>query len=284
MAPKGNSSKKQMDDTNGSATSSAPKQLTNVPWPRLRPKDLTLPSSPPEWLIPDQVCLLPGFLTADECQALIALFDDGSSGSSSSTANARGAASKSKNGGKPNIKDQVETQHAQRFTLSPSPPAKKGEAVRTNYRASTVDPEFAHTLFRLGLDKAVQDWPSLDKPRAGVKPKTPAGLHANIRIYRYDPGAIFGPHYDQSSICPVTRLSSEWTLLVYLSGGPGSDLTGGQTIFYDNHSEKSSRKWEVEPRAGLALLHRHGSACMLHAALPPLAGTKWVLRSDLLFQ
>ena len=39
----------------------------------------------------------------------------------------------------------------------------------------------------------------------------------------------------------------------------------------------------VAPEAGTALLHQHGSACLLHAGLEVLAGEKWILRSDVIF-
>lgn len=38
---------------------------------------------------------------------------------------------------------------------------------------------------------------------------------------------------------------------------------------------------EVAPKAGYALLHRHGEACMLHEARKVVEGEKWVIRSDL---
>ncbi|KAK0522326.1 hypothetical protein OC835_006607 [Tilletia horrida] len=272
MPPKGG--KGNAGRTGSLPSSAASQPLVNVPWPHLKAKNLP----PPEWLIPDQVCLLPAFLSADECKAIINLFEPASSPPSNG-----GAPSASGKKGAVGGKSDTSPSSASTFALLPSPPAKKGEAVRTNYRASTVDRDFAQTLYGIGLDKAVEDWPSLDRPRKDGTTKHPAGLHANIRIYRYDPGCIFGPHYDQCSTCPATGLASEWTLLIYLSG-PESGLSGGQTVFYDRHSVNSPTKWEVEPRSGMALLHRHGSACMLHAALPPLTGKKWVLRSDLLFR
>ena len=39
----------------------------------------------------------------------------------------------------------------------------------------------------------------------------------------------------------------------------------------------------VTPEAGLALLHRHGDGCLLHEGRPVTAGTKYVLRSDIIF-
>ena len=40
----------------------------------------------------------------------------------------------------------------------------------------------------------------------------------------------------------------------------------------------------VSPVAGLALVHRHGSECLLHESLPIRKGLKYVLRSDLVFE
>ena len=36
----------------------------------------------------------------------------------------------------------------------------------------------------------------------------------------------------------------------------------------------------IEPRAGRALLHRHGDACLAHEGRAVRAGVKYVLRSD----
>ncbi|PWN36637.1 uncharacterized protein FA14DRAFT_4964 [Meira miltonrushii] len=204
----------------------------------------------PQVLVADQVLLYPNTLTNSECESLIGMFDSD------------------------NLKMQA------------SPPAKKGEAERTNFRFSTVSPKFAKELYEsTGLSKVVADWPSVF-PKMNAKP---VGLSSNIRIYRYDPGAIFACHYDDHSIDPHFGPSwgkTEWTLLVYLTGEP--EVQGGQTVFYKGHTRPKdgiqSENAIVAPlMKGAALLHRHGKACMLHEALPPTKGTKWVLRSDLVF-
>ena len=43
-------------------------------------------------------------------------------------------------------------------------------------------------------------------------------------------------------------------MLVYLSGGPGQEVVGGETAFYDG----GRRSVVVDPLAGSALLHAHG--------------------------
>jgi hypothetical protein len=57
-----------------------------------------------------------------------------------------------------------------------------------------------------------------------------------VRIYRYEKGQKFGSHVDES--VQVDRgLYTEYTLLIYLSGGPSAvhdkqTLKGGETVFY----------------------------------------------------
>lgn len=97
--------------------------------------------------------------------------------------------------------------------------------------------------------------------------------------------SIQGKHYDQSSPSPITSsYETEWTLLIYLSAPPPDvQLKGGETIFY--LPGKQGKSIAIEPKAGMALLHRHGSGreCLIHEGAPVRSGRKWVLRTDLLF-
>ena len=47
--------------------------------------------------------------------------------------------------------------------------------------------------------------------------------------------------------------------------------------------KKSKVVASVTPETGLALLHRHGDDCLLHEGRPVSTGTKYVLRSDVIF-
>lgn len=67
------------------------------------------------------------------------------------------------------------------------------------------------------------------------------------------------------------------TLLIYLTEG---DLVGGETSF-DLGQGRSIAPPVV---TGMGLLHRHGHDCLLHEGKPVLKGTKWVLRSDLMYK
>lgn len=125
------------------------------------------------------------------------------------------------------------------------------------------------------------------------------GLNPNIRVYRYRPGQFFARHYDDAVRLRFggngsdsgVRAVTTWTLLVYLS-----TCEGGQTIFYAEPPKKSKGKAKgkggggdedlpvaasVDTAPGLALLHRHGPACLLHEGAMVTSGEKWVLRSDL---
>lgn len=121
--------------------------------------------------------------------------------------------------------------------LEPSPPAKRGEAVRTNERFSVQDPAFARMLWDGTALKTLLEEGRL---RSEVEGRMAKGLNGNIRLYRYNQGSKFnrepplpGPdrtlsrlrltssvaaHYDDYSEDPVTGYRSEWTLLVYLTG------------------------------------------------------------------
>ncbi|CEP11305.1 hypothetical protein [Parasitella parasitica] len=147
---------------------------------------------------------------------------------------------------------------------------RRGEAFRNNDRQSIQDPKLAKTLWE-GLQRIVVQ-------EAGISgSKVPKGLNSNIRVYRYRKGHSFGAHYDESVQDVVTGLWTDWTLLIYLN----EDMKGGETVFYRNDSRKSD-PIVVQPRKGMALLHRHGVHCLLHEAMEVTEGSKWVLRSDVL--
>ncbi|ORE04096.1 hypothetical protein BCV72DRAFT_20393 [Rhizopus microsporus var. microsporus] len=142
---------------------------------------------------------------------------------------------------------------------------KKGEAFRNNDRQAMEDAQVATELWKL-LEPIVQEPLRVNK--------RPIGLNSNIRIYRYRKGHSFGPHYDDSVQDKHTGLWTEWTLLVYLN----QDMLGGETVFFPDR--KTDPPIVVKPQRGMALLHRHGTHCLLHEAKQVLQGEKWVLRSD----
>lgn len=80
----------------------------------------------------------------------------------------------------------------------------------------------------------------------------------------------------------MTGAKSEWTLLIYLTGAEDG-VEGGETIFYKEERGKPREVIAPPLKRGTALLHRHGQQCMLHEGSLVKRGTKYVLRSDLMF-
>ncbi|KAJ5683354.1 hypothetical protein N7462_006519 [Penicillium macrosclerotiorum] len=200
------------------------------------------------------------------------------------------------------------------LTTTPGRP-KKDEAVRVNDRFQVDDARFAETLWsttalrELVTERFDGDHDDEYEHEHEPKPETetgdgdahvhnrlaqtralwggiPLGLNPNIRIYRYTEGQFFGQHYDESNALTflpagATRAAparTTWTLLVYLT-----TCAGGETVFYPEATRAEPRPaaLAVAPEVGMALLHRHGDACMLHEGREVTGGEKWVLRSDL---
>lgn len=183
----------------------------------------------------------------------------------------------------------IETAEGIGFTHQGSLGPAKGEAYRDNDRISVNDPVLADSIWDSGLNKLFSD--------IRIRGKAAVGLNPNIRLYRYKVGQRFGRHIDESNDLGDGK-RTRYTLLVYLSGGPGevkskakndsskptdssSDrLVGGETVFYGS---RNSIVAEVAPIEGMALLHIHGDKCLLHEARNVTKGVKYVFRSDVVF-
>ncbi|KAJ7489830.1 hypothetical protein B0H11DRAFT_2156668 [Mycena galericulata] len=166
--------------------------------------------------------------------------------------------------------------------LELTPPKKRGEAERHNHRYSVTSVDFAkrlHTVFAPHLPPFL--------PARGRRANTGISREAhsfnsNIRVYKYTPQQHFGPHYDDDCRDTMTGAKSEWTLLLYLTGYEDG-VEGGETLFYQNGKDTSKDVIKAPLTRGTALLHRHGQECLLHEGSPVLRGTKYVLRSDIMF-
>ena len=91
------------------------------------------------------------------------------------------------------------------------------------------------------------------------------GLPRDVRFYRYGPGQRFKMHKDGP--WREDELTSRLTFLVYLNEG----FDGGGTDFRD---------LIVTPKVGSALIFEHAT---WHEGAAVTAGTKYVLRSDVLY-
>jgi predicted 2-oxoglutarate/Fe(II)-dependent dioxygenase YbiX len=127
--------------------------------------------------------------------------------------------------------------------------------VRNNERVLVESAEWVALLWQR---TAALKLPQLQGQRA-------CGLPKDLRFYRYRPGQRFKMHKDG----PWTEggLTSRLTLLVYLN----DQFVGGETDFRD---------FVVNPTQGDALFFIHDT---WHEGRAVVSGTKYVLRSDVLY-
>lgn len=95
--------------------------------------------------------------------------------------------------------------------------------------------------------------------------QVPIGLPKALRFYRYRPGQRFKMHKDGP--WQESGHTSKLTLLIYLNQG----YQGGETDF---------REFAIQGEAGMGLLFVHDT---WHEGASLVEGTKYVLRSDLLY-
>ncbi|KAH7889467.1 hypothetical protein F5I97DRAFT_1934365 [Phlebopus sp. FC_14] len=200
-------------------------------------------------VLEDQIIVIDDFLSAEECKRFVKFIDE--------------------------------------LPLELTPSKKKGEAERLNYRFSVTSLSFAQELHGLLLPHL----PSFPRPLPlrrrnreddNSQPRLPHSCNSNIRMYKYTPSQHFGPHYDDSVKEASTGAKSEWTLLVYLTGAQDG-VEGGETMFYKDEKGQRRETIAVPLTRGTALLHRHGNECLLHEGSLVREGTKYILRSDLMF-
>ena len=107
----------------------------------------------------------------------------------------------------------------------------------------------------------------------------PIGLNPRLRVLRYDSEDkdVFDPHFDATTRVAGNK-TSLLTVLLYLNEGGGADFEGGQTLFLDA-SEKGDNIL-VTPSMGSVVVFEHD---LFHSSAPLEFGTKFVLRTDVLF-
>ena len=146
---------------------------------------------------------------------------------------------------------------------------------RHNDRLAIADEAFAAAL-----------WERLCHHMPPVHGMEPVGCSSNVRLYKYSEGMRFGRHVDGSHADSGGSLS-QYTVLIYLNDASHSSLRGGATAFYaGQYSDADVEKSQVlcfEPRRGTALLHGHGERCLLHEGCEVTSGTKYLLRTDVMY-
>lgn len=110
----------------------------------------------------------------------------------------------------------------------------------------------------------------------------PIGLNPRLRVLRYDAtdNDVFEPHFDATT--RVNESTSLLTVLIYLNDGGGKEFDGGETCFLDSKSIKMNDSTTmVTPSTGDVVVFEHD---LFHSSAPLKFGTKYILRTDVLFQ
>jgi len=105
----------------------------------------------------------------------------------------------------------------------------------------------------------------------------PVGLNPRIRVLRYDAtdNDVFEPHFDATT--KVNNMTSLLTVLIYLN----DDFSGGETCYLDHHiSRNIDSCTKIVPSTGKVVIFEHD---LYHSSIPLECGTKYVLRTDVLF-
>jgi predicted 2-oxoglutarate/Fe(II)-dependent dioxygenase YbiX len=133
---------------------------------------------------------------------------------------------------------------------------KRDESVRNNERVIVDDDNLGAFI-----------WPRIrDYVPVFIDGRQVIGLNERFRYYRYRPGQKFVWHRD-GAFRRDNGEESKLTCIIYLN----DDFVGGETAVKDR---------VVKPSQGMALIFRHE---FLHEGRPVLDGTKYVLRTDVMF-
>jgi prolyl 4-hydroxylase len=129
--------------------------------------------------------------------------------------------------------------------------------IRNNSRITFIDKERAESLWKFFEPFAITRFANSNV----------CGLNDMFRFYKYEAGQQFRKHTDESYIRSAVE-ASYFTLMIYLN----DDFEGGETRF---------REHVVRPEKGTALVFYHS---MEHAGEPVIRGTKYVLRTDVMYK
>lgn len=126
--------------------------------------------------------------------------------------------------------------------------------------------------------------------------KSAVGINSRWRSFKYKQGGVYRMHIDGSwsaaglgeggeMVNDVTdgRVKSRLTFLMYLN----DNFEGGETTFFLPNTKSSSNglsSYKVRPRMGSVLVFPQGNeASLLHEGTATTKGTKWVVRTDVLY-
>jgi prolyl 4-hydroxylase len=131
------------------------------------------------------------------------------------------------------------------------------KSVRNNKRVMYENNELANEIWETLKEFAPKQ----------IENKKAIGLNELFRFYRYKPKEEFKKHIDQSYIRNNSECSY-YTFMIYLN----DNFVGGETTFPHNI---------IKPVQGMALIFLHS---IEHAGSPIQQGTKYVLRTDIMYK
>ena len=157
----------------------------------------------------------------------------------------------------------------------------------------------------LGIDK-IDNQPRVTGLAGRNKAYAMTRLNERLRFLKYEGGEYFRPHWDGLYMTPDRKEKSYYTIQLYLSGqgeqdlgelkremkrverGEGEvnldvkgELLGGATSFLPRYEEKE-RHLRVFPKTGSVLVFQQMD--LLHGGDPVLRGTKYTMRTDVMYQ
>ncbi|OOF97997.1 hypothetical protein ASPCADRAFT_205265 [Aspergillus carbonarius ITEM 5010] len=159
-------------------------------------------------------------------------------------------------------------------------------------------------LQQLGIDK-IDNQPRVTGLAGRNKSYKLTRLNERLRFLRYEGGEFFRPHWDGNYVTPEGTEKSYFTVHVYLNGEGDQDLKelgremrrveaggevnldvkgrllGGATSFLPRYEEKE-RHLRVFPKVGSVLVFQQRD--LLHGGDPVVRGTKYTLRTDVMYQ
>ncbi|KAK3307967.1 uncharacterized protein B0T15DRAFT_92194 [Chaetomium strumarium] len=111
-------------------------------------------------------------------------------------------------------------------------------------------------------------------------------VNERMRFLKYGKGGFFRPHCDAPYFedkDDSKHVRTMFTIHLYLNDSQaeveGAELVGGATTFY---SSDEKRKIDVNPKAGRVLIFQHRR--LYHSGEDVLAGTKYTMRTDILYE
>ena len=174
-----------------------------------------------------------------------------------------------------------ENKSYQEATVSLKSGAKMMKNIRNNERLIYEDEQLAQKYWEklrdfcpAFIDEIVKD------ETKNVQPTYKATrLNPTFRFYKYESNQRFKKHIDGRVQLEKEgkKYESRITCMIYLN----DDFEGGQTVFDYKNEDNQIKVIEIQPKTGMALCFFHE---IKHEGKPVPEGTKYVLRSDILFE